>query len=91
MLYRRLKCEVRGMCDEKGPRKTCSKCGKKPSDGIYWYRFMVNKRVYHGSTKETNRTRAADVERKELVEVKENPHRRKKRTRALTFQKASQE
>jgi integrase len=52
---------------------------------------MVHRRIFHGSTRETNRTRAADVERKELVEAKENPHRRKKRTRAMTFQKAYQE
>jgi integrase len=90
MLYRHLKCQVKGMCNEKGPRKTCSKCGEKPSEGIYWYRFMVHGRIFHGSTRSTNRTRAADVERKELVEAKEDPHRKKKRARAMAFQKASQ-
>ncbi len=27
-------------CDKMGPSSSCSKCGKRGSCGVYWYKFM---------------------------------------------------
>jgi hypothetical protein len=39
MVYMRVNCDARGTCNKKGPDRTCTKCGKRPTGGLWWYRF----------------------------------------------------
>ena len=53
-------------CDRKGPevdgRATCSKCGKRGSCGVYWYKFMFNGKLIRESTKQGNDKIARQME-----------------------------
>jgi len=55
MIYRR-------GCDKKGPEGTCSKCGKRGSCGVYWYKFMFNGKLVRESTKQGNDKVARQME-----------------------------
>ena len=59
MIYRR-------GCNKKGPeidgRRTCSKCGQRRSCGVYWYRFMWNRKLVRESTKQGNDKVARQME-----------------------------
>jgi integrase len=49
-------------CNKKGPDKTCSKCGKRRSCGVYWYKFMWQGRMVRESTKQGNDKVARQME-----------------------------
>jgi len=49
-------------CDKKGPHGTCSKCGKRRSCGMYWYKFMFNGTLVRESTKQGNDKVARQME-----------------------------
>lgn len=41
-------------CDKKGLDSTCSKCGKRGSCGVYWYKFQFGGKLIRESTKQGN-------------------------------------
>jgi integrase len=49
-------------CDKKGRDGGCSKCGKRRSCGLYWYKFMWNGRPVRESTKQGNDKVARQME-----------------------------
>jgi integrase len=49
-------------CDKKGPGETCSKCGKRRTCGVYWYKFMWNGQLIRESTKQGNDKVARQME-----------------------------
>src|SRR6266849_4856768 len=49
-------------CNNKGPDKTCSKCGTRRACGIYWYKFMWNGELVRESTKQGNDKVARQME-----------------------------
>ncbi len=49
-------------CDKKGPDGTCSKCGKRGSCGVYWYKFMWAGKLIRESTKQGNDKVARQME-----------------------------
>ena len=49
-------------CDKKGPDGACSKCGKRRSCGVYWYKFMWNGTLIRESTKQGNDKVARQME-----------------------------
>ena len=49
-------------CNKKGPNRTCSKCGERGSCGVYWYRFMWQKRLVRKSTRQGNDKVARQME-----------------------------
>ena len=49
-------------CDKKGPDSTCSKCGKRGSCGVYWYKFMWQGILIRESTKQGNDKVARQME-----------------------------
>jgi integrase len=55
MIYRR-------GCDKKGQDGTCSKCGKRGSCGVYWYKFMWAGKLIRESTKQGNDKVARQME-----------------------------
>lgn len=55
MIYRR-------GCDKKGTDGNCSKCGKRGSCGVYWYKFMWLGKLVRESTKQGNDKVARQME-----------------------------
>jgi integrase len=49
-------------CDKKGAEGTCSKCGKRGSYDVYWYKFMWQGRLVRESTKQGNDKIARQME-----------------------------
>lgn len=49
-------------CDKKGANSTCSKCGDRGSCGVYWYKFMWNRKLIRESTKQGNDKVARQME-----------------------------
>jgi hypothetical protein len=49
-------------CDKKGPDRSCSKCGKRRSCGVYWYKFVWNGKLVRESTKQGNDKVARQME-----------------------------
>jgi integrase len=62
MIYKRIACSKGGTCNRIGPRATCSKCGERRPDGIYWYKFMWQGRLVRESTKQCNDKVARQME-----------------------------
>ena len=49
-------------CDKKGQGSSCSKCGKRRSCGVYWYKFMWQGCMVRESTKQGNDKVARQME-----------------------------
>ena len=49
-------------CDKEGPDGTCSKCGKRRTCGVYWYKFMWLGTPVRKSTKQGNDKVARQME-----------------------------
>src|SRR5215475_5755452 len=49
-------------CNKKGPDGACSKCGKRGSCGVYWYKFMWQGKLIRESTKQGNDRVARQME-----------------------------
>jgi integrase len=49
-------------CDKKGPGSSCSKCGKRGSCGVYWYKFMWQGKLVRESSKQGNDKVARQME-----------------------------
>jgi hypothetical protein len=49
-------------CDKKGQDGSCSKCGKRGSCGVYWYKFMWQGKLIRESTKQGNDKVARQME-----------------------------
>jgi hypothetical protein len=49
-------------CDKKGTNGTCSKCGRRGSSGVYWYKFMWQGKLIRESTKQGNDKVARQME-----------------------------
>ncbi len=49
-------------CDKKGTDGTCSKCGKRGSCGVYWYKFMWQGKLVRESSKQGNDKVARQME-----------------------------
>ncbi len=91
MVYLRVNCKVRGTCNRKGPGGTCSKCGEKPTGGIWWYRFRIGGRMIHESSHSRSRTVAREAERARRRQLEESWNGINKRKLPPTFEKASLE
>lgn len=91
MLYQRVNCKVRGTCNKKGPEETCTKCGKKPTGGTWWYRFRFAGRIVHESSKSTSKTVAREAEKQRHRQLEESWNGIKKRELPPTFEKAANE
>jgi hypothetical protein len=80
MIYRPVKCSVRGWCNTTGPDGTCAKCGKRPSGGIWTMRFRFAGRFVHESTRTASKTVAREAERQRRRELVEKWNRIERRT-----------
>jgi integrase len=49
-------------CNKKGPNGICSKCGRRRSCGVYWYKFQWQGRMVRESTKQSNDKVARQME-----------------------------
>jgi hypothetical protein len=52
----------RGVCDKDGPNATCSKCGKRRSCGVYWYKIKFKGELFRESSKQSSRKVARMME-----------------------------
>ena len=89
MVYLRVNCGVRGTCNKKGPNRTCTKCGKQPISGIWWYRFRFAGRIIHESSHSRSKTVVLQAERERRRQLEESLNGIRKRTLPPTFEKAS--
>jgi integrase len=58
-------------CDKKGANDTCSKCGEKGMCGVYWYKFMFERKTIRKSTRQTSAEKAKGMEDKERIRLAE--------------------
>jgi integrase len=91
MIYQRIQCEKQGWCNRKGPNATCSKCGARPCDGIWWIRFRFAGRFIHESTRTKSKTLARDAERQRRRELERSWNRVERRTMPPAFERAARE
>jgi integrase len=89
MIYQRIQCKEKGWCNRKGPDGTCSKCGQRPSDGIWWIRFRFGGRFVHESARTKSKTLAREAERQRRRELETKWNRVERRTLPPTFERAS--
>jgi integrase len=89
MIYQRIQCREKGWCNRKGPDGTCSKCGLRPSDGIWWVRFRFGGRFLHESTRTKSKTLAREAERQRRREVETKWNRVERRSLPPTFERAA--
>lgn len=89
MVYMRVKCEVRGTCNKKGPDDTCTKCGKRPKRGIWWFRFRFDGRFIHESTRSRSKAVALQAERGRRRQLEESWNGIKRRALPPTLEKAA--
>jgi integrase len=90
MIYQRIACSSkRGWCNKQGPDGTCSKCGQRPSDGIWWMRFRFGGRFVHESTRTKRKTLAREAERQRRRELELKWNRVERRSLPPTFERAS--
>lgn len=89
MVYMRVNCDVRGTCNKKGPDGTCTKCGRRPKGGTWWFRFRFGGRMVHESTRSRSKTVALQAERERRRQLEESWNGIKRRTLPPTFNKAS--
>lgn len=90
MVYMRVNCEIRGTCNKKGHDGTCTKCGKRPTGGIWWFRFRFLGRMIHESSHSRSKTVALQAERERRRQLEESWNNIKKRTMPPTFGQAKQ-
>jgi integrase len=89
MIYQRIQCRKKGWCNRKGQGRTCSKCGQRPSDGIWCMRFRFAGRFVHESTRTKNKTLAREAERQRRRELETKWNRVEKRCLPPTFERAA--
>jgi integrase len=90
-LYKRVTCAKGGTCNTKGRNAKCSKCGKRPEGGAWWYRFRFAGRVIHESSRSQSLTIAREAEKQRRRQLEESWNRITRRTLPPTFDKASEE
>lgn len=91
MIYQRIQCSVKGWCNRKGPNRTCVKCGKRPTGGVWWMRFRFAGRIIHESARTKSKTLAREAERNRRRELEERINGIRKRGLPPTFDRAAQE
>ena len=89
MIYQRILCNEKGWCNRKGPDETCSKCGRRPSGGVWWMRFRFAGRFVHESTRTKSKSLAREAERQRRRELETKWNRVEKRSLPPTFERAS--
>jgi len=89
MIYQRIQCDEKGWCNRKSQDGTCSKCGKRPSDGIWWMRFRFAGRFVHESTRTKSKTLARESERQRRRELETKWNRVERRSLPPTFERAA--
>jgi integrase len=89
MIYRRIKCSVKGWCNGAGPSGTCNKCGHWLTDGTWWYRFRFAGRIIHESARTESKTLAREAERTRRRELEERINGIRKRGLPPTFERAA--
>jgi len=72
-------------CDKKGPDTTCSKCGKRGSCGVYWYKFMWQGKLIRESTKQGNDKVARQMEAAHRTSLAKGEVGIREKKRAPTF------
>lgn len=77
-VYKRVSCSGGGICNEKGAKRKCTKCGQRVK-GTWWYRFRFGGRIIHESAKTPSKTLAKDAERHRRRELEEKWNHVKKR------------
>ena len=90
-LYRRVTCAKGGTCNTKGRNKTCSKCGKRPEGGAWWYRFRFGGRIIHESSRSQSLTVAREAEKQRRRKLEESWNQITPRTLPPSFDRASEE
>jgi len=89
MIYQRIQCSAKGWCNRQGPNETCSKCGQRPTNGIWSYRFRFAGRMIHESARTTSKTVAREAERNRRRELEERINGIRKRGLPPTFEHAA--
>lgn len=89
MIYQRIVCKQNGWCNRKGPDRSCGKCGKRPSNGVWWMRFRFGGRFIHESTKTRSKTLAREAERQRRRELETKWNRVERRALPPTFEVAA--
>ena len=69
--YKRVTCAKGGTCNTKGHDKACSKCGKRPEGGAWWYRFRFGGRIVHESSRSQSLTVAREAEKQRRRQLEE--------------------
>jgi len=90
-MYRRMTCAQGGRCNMKGQKRICSKCGKRPEGGGWWYRFRFAGRMIHESSRSESLTIAREAEKQRRRQLEESWNQITRRTLPPTFQKAADE
>jgi hypothetical protein len=90
-LYKRVTCAKGGSCNTKGRNAKCSKYGKRPEGGAWWYRFRFGGRIIHESSRSQSLTIAREAEKQRRRQLEESWNRITRRTLPPTFDKASEE
>jgi integrase len=90
-LYKRVTCAKGGTCNTKGRNAKCSKCGKQPEGGAWWYRFRFAGRIIHESSRSQSLTIAREAEKQRHRQLEEQWNRIEKKKLPPTFERASQE
>jgi integrase len=89
MIYQRILCSEGGGCNRRGPNRVCSKCGQRPSGGIWSYRFRFAGRMIHESARTTSKKIAREAERNRRRELEERINGIRKRALPPTFGRAA--
>ncbi len=90
-LYKRVTCAKGGTCNTKGHDKACSKCGKRPEGGAWWYRFRFGGRIIHESSRSQSLTVAREAEKQRRRQLEESWNRIEKKKLPPTFEQAGTE
>ena len=90
-LYKRVTCPKGGTCNTKGRNATCTKCGKRPEGGAWWYRFRFAGRIIHESSRSQSLTIAREAEKQRRRQLEESWNQITRRSLPPTFEKAADE
>ena len=90
-LYKRVTCAKGGTCNTKGRNAKCSKCGKRPEGGAWWYRFRFGGRMIHESSRSQSLTIARGAEKQRWRQLEESWSQITRRTLPPTFEKGTQD
>lgn len=71
MAYMHVNCRVRGTCNKKGLGGTCSKSGKHPAAGIWWFHFTFGAGMIHESSRSSSKTVTLEAKKQRRRQLEE--------------------